>query len=97
MQRKPHEIILKPLMTEKQIKAQEGSNCYYFRVAADAGKNEIKQAIENLFKVKVVRINTLISPSKIKRVGRNVGRLSPWKKASVTLREGDVISLFEGV
>ena len=68
-----------------------------FRVAKDANKIEIKNAIEEIFKVTVVSVNTVNVHGKMKRMGRTQGKTASWKKAIVTLREGDSIEVFEGL
>jgi large subunit ribosomal protein L23 len=97
MNREPQDIIVRPLLTEKGTKIQEHVNQYFFEVRKDANKIEIRKAVEKLFDVKVVSVNTLRLPGKWKRLGKSVGRSTGWKKAVVTLREGEVIELFEGV
>jgi large subunit ribosomal protein L23 len=97
MKRYAHDILIKPLMTEKQMASQEDANRYYFQVAKDATKTQIKAIVEKTFDVKVVKVNTMLMPGKWKRVGKSFGRRPNWKKAAITLREGDVISMFEGV
>ena len=79
-------LIKRVHVTEKSTSA--GDLAYTFRVQPDAGKHEIRDAIEKLFSVKVARINTSVMPGKPKRFGRNSGRRSAWKKALVTLRPG---------
>ncbi|ABB13735.1 MULTISPECIES: 50S ribosomal protein L23 [Carboxydothermus] len=92
----PRDIIIRPLITEKSMDlAQE--NKYTFIVDKNANKIEIKNAIEELFKVKVEKVNTIRVKGKMKRVGRFVGRTPEYKKAIVKLRAGDKIELFEGV
>jgi large subunit ribosomal protein L23 len=93
-----HEIVVRPLiLTEKGERMKEGGNKLLFQVALGANKIEIKQAIEKLFKVKVLDVNTLVSRGKIGRMGKRAGKRPNWKKAIVTLREGDTIEFFEGV
>lgn len=93
-----HDIIKRPLMTEKSTSIGEKQNAYVFEVLRDADKEEIKYAVEKLFEVKVDSINTMVMHGKIKRVGgKHLGRRSKWKKAIVTLKEGQKIQLFEGV
>ena len=70
---------------------------YTFKVAKDANKIEIKNAIEEIFKVTVVNVNTVNVHGKMKRMGRTQGMTASWKKAVVTLREGDSIEVFEGL
>ena len=72
-------------------------NKYCFRVAKDANKIEIKNAIEEIFKVTVINVNTVNVHGKMKRMGRTQGKTASWKKAVVTLREGDSIEVFEGL
>jgi large subunit ribosomal protein L23 len=93
----PHDVIIRALVTEKGTKMREAGNRFLFQVARDANKIEIKKAIEEVFKVKVEKVQTQNVEGKMKRVGRNMGKRSSWKKALVTLREGDNIDLFEEV
>lgn len=97
------EIILKPVISEKSID-QSAHGRYTFRVHPDANKIQIKAAIEELYasdKVTVVSVNVLTTKAKTKvrgtRRGRIEGRTSPWRKAIVTLGEGQKIQFFEGV
>ncbi len=94
--REPMEIIQAPLVTEKGSLLGEKTNQVLFRVRPDANKVEVKKAIEALFKVKVLKVRMARYLGKIRRVGKNVGRLSQWKKAYVTLKEGDKIDFFGG-
>jgi large subunit ribosomal protein L23 len=93
----PYEVVLRPLLTEKGTRLKEEGNQYLFRVAKTANKVEIKQAIEQLFKVAVLEVRTLRSRGKVKRLGRFQGRRPDWKKAIVTLKEGQSIEVYEGV
>ena len=93
----PYDIIKKPLVSEKNQILKELANQVVFEVAATANKIEIRRAVEQLFKVRVQKVHTLIMRGKDRRVGRNFGRTSNWKKAVVTLRAGENIELFEGV
>jgi large subunit ribosomal protein L23 len=95
--RGPHQVVLKPLLTEKGTRRKEEGNQYLFRVAKTANKVEIKQAIEQLFKVTVLEVRTARVRGKVKRLGRFQGRRPDWKKAIATLKEGDSIELYEGV
>lgn len=97
MRRDPQDIIIRPLITEKGTMIQEDVNQYFFEVRKDANKIEIKSAIEKIFEVKVLRVNTIRMPGKWKRLGRHVGRSTGYKKAIVTLKEGDSIELYEGI
>lgn len=90
------EIIIKPVVTEKSVDLMQ-ENKYCFKVAKDANKIEIKNAVEEIFKVTVVNVNTINVHGKMKRMGRTQGRTASWKKAIVTLREGDSIEVFEGL
>ncbi|HTO95506.1 MAG TPA: 50S ribosomal protein L23 [Myxococcales bacterium] len=93
----PYEVVQRPLLTEKGTRLKEEANQYLFRVARTATKIEIKQAIEQLFKVKVAEVRTLRVQGKVKRMGRFAGRRAAWKKAIVTLKAGQSIELYEGV
>ncbi|MBW1871329.1 MAG: 50S ribosomal protein L23 [Deltaproteobacteria bacterium] len=93
----PEDIVLRPIVTEKSNMLQERSNQVVFRVAKDANKIDIRKAVEKLFNVRVVAVKTFRTPSRLRRVGRNVGRRPSWKKAIVRLREGDKIEFFSGV
>jgi len=93
----PYEVVQRPLLTEKGTRLKEEGNQYLFRVARTATKIEIKQAIEQLFKVKVAEVRTLRMQGKVKRMGRFAGRRPDWKKAIVTLKAGQSIELYEGV
>lgn len=90
------EIIIKPVVTEKSVDLMQ-ENKYCFKVVKDANKIEIKNAIEEIFKVTVVNVNTVNVHGKMKRMGRTQGMTASWKKAVVTLREGDSIEVFEGL
>ncbi|GAB4170557.1 MAG: 50S ribosomal protein L23 [Geothermobacteraceae bacterium] len=89
-----HQILKRPLITEKTSMIREGGNTVAFEVARDANKIEIKQAVEKAFDVKVENVNTVLVAGKVKRFGRNFGKRSNWKKAYVTLAEGNEIDLF---
>ena len=90
------EIIINPVVTEMSVDLML-ENKYCFKVAKDANKIEIKNAIEEIFKVTVVNVNTVNVHGKMKRMGRTQGMTASWKKAVVTLREGDSIEVFEGL
>jgi large subunit ribosomal protein L23 len=94
--REAQEIIQAPLVTEKGSLLGEKTNQVLFRVRPDANKIEVKRAIETLFKVKVLKVRMIRYLGKIRRVGRNTGRLPQWKKAYVTLKQGDKIDFFGG-
>jgi large subunit ribosomal protein L23 len=92
-----HQIIKRPLISEKTTRLKEEENQIAFVVDPQANKIEIRQAVEKLFKVKVTQVQTMNMTGKRKRMGRFFGWKSDWKKAIVTLREGDRIEFFEGV
>ncbi len=85
------QVILSPLVTEKSTMATEKANQVVFRVRREAGKDKIRGAIEELFKVTVVAIRTSNYMGKLRRRGKSTGRQRNWKKAYVTLNEGDKI------
>ena len=91
-----HQIIRRPLVTEKSTQQKEKSNQYAFEVDPKANKIEIQTAVERLFKVKVFQVRTVRVLGKVKRLGRKYGKRPDWKKAIVTLKEGDRIDFFEG-
>ena len=90
------DLILKPIVTEKATLQME-ENKYVFDVLPVATKPEIKAAIESLFDVKVTSVNTLKLPRKKRRVGRYIGYKAQYKRAIVTLQEGDTITLFPDI
>jgi len=94
--REVHGIIISPLVTEKSTIQREGQNQYSFKVDKRANKIEIKEAVERLFKIKVTEVRTTMIRGKVKRLGRRFGKRPDWKKAIVTVREGDRIDFFEG-
>lgn len=89
-------IIIKALITEKANRMREQS-VYQFMVMTKANKHQIKNAVENLFDVKVIDVKTTNMPSKPRRLGRSEGHKPGYKKASVTLKQGQSIELVEGV
>jgi len=92
----PYEVLRRPIVTEKStMLAAQGK--YVFEVAVGANKPQIADAVEKAFDVHVVDVNTAHVRGKLKRYGRNVGRQVSWKKAVVTLREGEQIQVFEGI
>ena len=90
------DIVKRPLITEKSERARETNRHYAFEVHREATKIQVKSAVEKLFNVHVLAVRTAIARGKNKRVGRSVGQRPNWKKAFVTLKEGDTIALFEG-
>lgn len=89
----PREVIIRPIITENSYDMME-NNVYTFEVAKDSNKVEVRQAIEALFNVHVTKVNTLNVKSKPKRLRQQPGRTRTWKKAMVTLAEGETIELF---
>jgi large subunit ribosomal protein L23 len=90
------DIIKKPIiLTEKSARLREKANQVMFEVHRNANKIQIKDAIQALFKVGVVDVNTLVYRGKDKRMGRGVAKLPNWKKAIVTLKAGDEIQFFD--
>src|SRR5262245_9487550 len=90
------DIIKRPIiLTEKSSRLREKDNQVIFEVHKDANKIQIKDAIEELFKVGVVDVNTLVMRGKDKRMGRGYAKLRNWKKAIVTLKQGDSIQFFD--
>ena len=91
-----HQVIVRPLVTEKSSAAFQANKTYTFKCHPEATKPQIKAALESLFKVTVTDVRTLVVRSKRRSQGRYVGRRPSWKKAIVTLKEGDAIEVFEG-
>ena len=89
----PREVIIRPIVTEHSYDQME-NNVSAFEVAKDSNKVEIRQAVEAIFNVTVTKVNTLNVKPKPKRVRYQVGQTRTWKKAMVTLKEGDSIELF---
>ena len=87
------DIIIRPLVTEKTLKTQDNNNTVVFEVAKGTNKIQIKQAIEEIFGVKVEKINVANTKSKTNRVGRYSGKTHAFKKAYVTLKEGHKIDI----
>jgi len=92
-----HQVILRPVVTEKSTIAREAGNVVTLAVDPRANKHQIKDAVEQLFQVNVLEVRTARMPRKTRRVGRFSGRKPEWKKAMVTLSEGQSIEFFEGV
>ena len=92
-----HDIIQKPLITEKSSIGRDELNLATFAVDPRANKQEIKRAVEAMFDVKVVGVRTMQQQGKKRRVGRVLGRRPRWKKAIVQLAVGQSIEFFEGV
>jgi large subunit ribosomal protein L23 len=92
-----HEIIIRPLITEKTSIQKELNNQLSFEVDRRANRVEIKQAIQSIFNVRVAAVKTMQVTGKIKRRGRITGKRRDWKKAIVKLMPGERIDFFEGV
>ena len=90
-----YDVIKKPLITEKTTTEKDARNVVAFVVHRDANKIEIKESVEKLFKVKVAGVKTATVVGKVKRVGQQVGKRANWKKAYVTLQEGENVDFFE--
>ena len=93
----PHDLIKRPLITEKTNIQKESYNQIKFETDRRANRVEIKRAVENIFKVKVDTVRTIQVKGKTKQRGRILGKRRDWKKAIVTLRPEDQIEFFEGV
>ena len=91
-----YEVLRRPLVTEKSTRLSEGSK-YVFEVDKRASKDQVRNAVEKAFKVGVVNVNMINVPGEVKRMGRRAVARPSWKKAIVTLKEGDKIQFFEGV
>ena len=92
------EIIKRPLiLTEKGNRLREDENQYLFEVARSANKTQIRTAVEQLWKVSVTKVHTLNVRGRMRRMGRGHAKTQNWKKAIVSLKQGDSIDLFEGV
>ncbi len=92
----PYEVLCRPLITEKNTSLQALGK-YAFEVAGDANKQQVKEAVEKAFKVKVTAVNMISVSGKTRIVGRRQVLTRSWKKAIVTLQPGDNIQFFEGV
>jgi len=85
------EVLRRPVFTEKSVELREALNQVTFEVSMGANKVEIRKAVEALLEVEVLAVNTMIVRGKVKRIGRNSGKRPNWKKAIVTLAEGESI------
>ncbi|MDS1030420.1 50S ribosomal protein L23 [Bacillota bacterium LX-D] len=94
--RSPQEVLIKPVISERSMGLME-DNKYTFYVDRNANKIEIRHAVEKLFKVNVLNVNTITVRGKKRRQGKYEGRTSDRKKAIVTLKPGDKIEIFEGL
>lgn len=91
-----YQILKGPIVTEKSTAQKAESNKVAFWVDLQANKNDIAEAVEKVFNVKVLDVNTMRVPGKVKRTGRNISKRPTRKKAYITLKQGDKIPLFEG-
>ncbi len=91
------DILIKPIITENSMLKMEENNTYTFKVATNSNKIQVRNAVEEIFNVKVDNVNTMNMRGKKRRLGRNEGRTASWKKALVKLAEGDSIEIFEGL
>ena len=89
-----HEVIRRPLVTEKGVAKKDAERTLCFEVAPDANKTQVRQAVEKLFKVKVAEVRTVNMEGKLRRRGRFSGYRSDWKKAYVKLKEGEKVPEF---
>ena len=92
----PYAVLLRPIITEKTT-VLTGADKYVFEVDLRANKNQIKEAVQVAFNVRVQEVNTMVMKGKPKRFGRKITNRPDWKKAIVTLIPGDKIELFEGI
>jgi len=91
------DVILRPVVTEKSTVSRELANVVTLAVNPNANKQQIKHAVEQIWKVDVLNVRTIRMHRKTRRVGRFMGRKPEWKKAMITLAEGQSIEFFEGV
>jgi large subunit ribosomal protein L23 len=92
-----YRVIEKPLVSEKGSEMLANGNWVLFRVHTQANKIQIREAVQKIFDVKVLHVNTQVVQGKRKRFGKAMGQSKNWKKAMVRLKEGDNIEIFEGV
>ena len=97
MSEKLHQVLIRPLLTEKVTSLRESGNTVAFVVSSRANRVEVRRAVESLLKVKVERVNILNVMGKTERLGRFVGKKQDWKKALVTLKAGEKLELYESV
>ena len=91
-----YDVLKRPIVTEKTTLQKEEANKITFEVDRRANKIEIKQAVERIFKVKVVDVHTMVVRGKVKRMGRFTGKRPDWKKVIITLKPGEQIPFLEG-
>jgi large subunit ribosomal protein L23 len=92
-----YDVVLRPIISEKADWQREDDNVFTFEVHRGANKFEVRKAVEKIFDVQVAEVRTIVVRGKVKRVGKTFGKKRNWKKAFVTLKEGQTIDLFEGV
>jgi len=92
-----YQVIKRPLLTEKSTLAREQGNYYSFEVDSNASKKQIQEAVEKIFKVKVLKVNTVSMPGKSRRFGMKISEARKFKKAVVKLKKDDKIEIVEGV
>jgi large subunit ribosomal protein L23 len=97
MMRDAHDVIVRPILTEKLTELRETQGKIGIRVRADATKIEIRKAAELALKVKITKVNVLNGMGKTRRIGRLSGKKPDWKKAIVTMKAGEKLEMFEGV
>ncbi|MBN1273989.1 MAG: 50S ribosomal protein L23 [Candidatus Aminicenantes bacterium] len=98
MKKDAYQIVLRPVITEKSTRLKDMNREICFEVDPRANKNEVKKAVEKLFKIKVDTVRIQNKQGKMKRVGRNTGRTKHWKKAYVRIKQGEkMIEYFEAV
>lgn len=90
----PQEVLKRPIITERATNLQERFNQVVFEVHRKANKYQVRDAVEQLYGVKVTDVRTMVVPGKLKRRGTSVGKRPNWKKAVVCLKEGDIIDFF---
>jgi large subunit ribosomal protein L23 len=95
--RRVDQIIIRPLLTEKAAIMNEATNTFAFEVGRSTTKIEIKEAVQSLFGVKVEQVRTMIVRGKMKRFGRYFGKRPNWKKALVTVADGEDLNFYSGL
>jgi large subunit ribosomal protein L23 len=97
MSSEAHDIILRPILTEKLTELRESQRKIGLLVRADANKVQIRKAAEHALKVKIEKVNIINGRGKTRRIGRLAGKKPDWKKAIVTMKAGEKLEIFEGV
>ena len=95
--RDPRQVIVRPVVTERSTALADAVGKYTFIVSPDSNKIEIKHAVQTLFEVKVKSVRTAVFRGKVRRMGRSSGQKPGYKKAIVTLAEGERIDVYEGI